>query len=213
MQYNIDYETTLQNINTLNIDNFNPKNLYDPKHAFITENSKDITETMLKKVDLLIDRSIYVTKLAKLLINMEIAIAIEASIFEFSLIHATINNIDAAYVDAIYDDKFIDLYDNLDLTSRFNNINFRDSILAGKIPPRMAAFLSPIQINPKSWATILNKIKFKETTEKNMASTDAYLCDKCGERKAKTTEIQLRSADEPSNFIIQCLECHNTWMV
>ena len=99
---------------------------------------------------------------------------------------------------------------NLDATSRINNMTFRPAVLQGLINPKVIAFLSPDQMHPESWAPVLNKIKFRESAETNMATTDVYVCAKCGERKAKVTELQLRGADEPCTLFITCLVCYST---
>ena len=55
------------------------------------------------------------------------------------------------------------------------------------------------------------KIKFREDTENNMATTDLYKCYKCGERKATSYQMQVRSADEPMTIFVTCLVCYNTF--
>jgi len=37
------------------------------------------------------------------------------------------------------------------------------------------------------------------------------LCDKCGNKKAESWEIQTRSADEPPTRFHKCTECGHTW--
>ena len=115
-------------------------------------------------------------------------------------------------VTAIYDDRFTDIYMNLDDSSRLHNTTLKKYVIDGVINPKFVAFLSPDQTHPENWAPILNKIKFREKTENNMASTDMYKCYKCGERKCKVSELQLRSADEPISRFVTCLVCYNTFI-
>lgn len=209
---NINYISSIKYIQNTNIEQFDANAVNLLKCEFITENSRDIPHDLISYATLNIDRSEYIIKLANLLNDINIAISIESSIFEFSLIHATLNNIDKNILYAIYDDKFVDIYMNLDESSRLNNKTLKSSILQKIINPRLIAFLSPDQAHPESWASILEKVKFRETTENNMASTDLYKCYKCGERKCKVTELQLRGADEATNRFVTCLICFNTFI-
>lgn len=206
------YISSIKYMQNINIEQYDPNKISLLKSNFITENSRDIIDNMISFATLNINRSTYIIQLANLLYDINIAVLIEASIFEFSLIHATLNNIDKHLIYAIYDDKFTDIYMNLDQSSRLNNKTLRDSVLQGIINPRLIAFLSPDQMHPESWTPILNKIKFREATENNMATTDLYKCYKCGERKCKVTELQLRAADESTSRFITCLVCYNTFI-
>ena len=206
------FQSSINYIKNTDIQNFDQNKITTFKIDFITENSKDISNDMIYYATLNIDRYIYIIKLASLINDMDIANLIEASIFEFSLIHATLNNIDKDIVPAIYNDKFTDIYMNLDNESRINNKTFRSSVLQKIINPKLVAFLSPDQTHPESWAPILEKIKFREKTESNMATSDLYKCYKCGERKCKVTELQLRGADESTTKFVTCLICYNTFL-
>lgn len=199
-------------IKQITIENFDPTKLSPLRSSFITENSRDIPDNIILYALTYIDRATYIIKLSNLIYDIFVATSIEASIFEFSLIHATLNNIDRDFICAIYDDKFIDIFMNLDESSRLNNKTFRNSVLSGLINPKLIAFLSPEQTHPESWAVILNKANFRVNAENNMATTDIYKCYKCGERKSKVTELQLRGADEPATLFITCLSCYNTFL-
>lgn len=196
----------------INIDQFDSSKLNNIKSNFVTESSRDISEEIIIYALSSIDRSAYVINLANLLNDIDVAIAIEESIFEFSLIHITINNLNKSLLFAVYDDKYTDIFMNLDVTSRLNNKTLKPSVLQEIINPRLIAFLSPDQMHPESWAPILKKIKFRETTENNMATTDLYECNKCNERKCKVTTLQLRGADEPQTLFITCLVCFSTFL-
>lgn len=210
---NNNYNTSLEYMQTINIENFDSSNVsLLLKSNFITENSKDIQNDMIIHATSNIDRTTFVIKIAKLISDINIAILIEASVFEFALIHATLNSLDKQLVYAIYDDKLSDICMNLDETSRLGNKSFRSYVLEGIIDPKLVAFLSPDQTYPESFAPILNKIKFRQTTENNMATSDIYKCHKCGERKCKVNEMQLRSADESSSKFVTCLVCYNTFI-
>ena len=45
------------------------------------------------------------------------------------------------------------------------------------------------------------------------ASTDAFQCGKCKQRKCTYFQLQTRSADEPMTTFVQCVNCGNRWRV
>ncbi|AYV84244.1 MAG: transcription elongation factor TFIIS [Hyperionvirus sp.] len=206
----VGYSVTSAYMRKVDIENFDAGKLSLHKANFITENSKDIEVGAIVFGGMNIARALYVLRLNKLLGDIRMAIGIEMGIYEYSLIHAALKNIEKDFIPAIYDDKFVDIYMNLDGESRLKNKTLGPMVFQGGINLKLIAFLSPPQIHPESWTPILNKIKYKETTEKNMATTDRYKCHKCGESKAQVTELQLRSADEPCTTFITCLVCYNT---
>jgi transcription elongation factor S-II len=206
------YTDAIDYIKNTTIDTFDSTKLYSHKAEMITENSKDIPQEMITHALSKINRAEYFIKLVKLINDTKIAFCIESSIFEFSLIMTSINNMEKNLVTAIYDDRFTDIYMNLDDSSRLHNTTLKKYVIDGVINPKFVAFLSPDQTHPENWAPILNKIKFREKTENNMASTDMYKCYKCGERKCKVSELQLRSADEPISRFVTCLVCYNTFI-
>ena len=53
----------------------------------------------------------------------------------------------------------------------------------------------------------------REDKENNIATTDTYKCKKCGERKSKITQLQIRCADEPVSTFITCVVCYNTFVI
>jgi DNA-directed RNA polymerase subunit M/transcription elongation factor TFIIS len=207
------YSNTIDYMQTASIDDYDKNKLYIPSSDFFTENSRDIPFRLIRYTNLHINRSNYLINLTSLLNDILLAYSIEASIYEFSLIYAHINNIDEHLIFGIYNDKYLDIYMNIDSKSRINNTTLLKYIKSGVINPKIIAFLSPNQLHPENWASILNKIKFNETTENNMCTTDIYTCSKCGERKSKITEQQLRGADEPSTKFITCMVCYNTFLL
>lgn len=200
---------SIEYMKNTNIKHFDQNKLLSLDSNFITDNSKDIPAEFLKFTSN-IDRADYIIKLSKL-IDINKAIDIEMSIYEYSLIHAMLHNVDKTLIPAIYDDKFTDITMNLDSKSRLGNKTLYSSVIGGIINPKFIAFLSPDQLHPESWAPILNKRKFREKIEDNMLTTDIYKCYKCGERKCKVMEMQMRSADEPATHIVTCLVCYNTF--
>jgi len=133
-------------------------------------------------------------------------------IFEYALVMATLNNFDKNIIPAIYNDKLDDILLNLNVNSYLKNKSLYNALNSGVINPNLVAFMAPDQMHPESWAVIINKIKYKEDKENTMATTDMYRCRKCGERRCKVTELQMRSADEPTSKVITCLVCYTTFI-
>jgi DNA-directed RNA polymerase subunit M/transcription elongation factor TFIIS len=203
----------LEYIKNTNIENFDITKLKALKSDFVTENSKDIPYKYITYAKKNISRNEYLLKLNELISDINISKKIENSIFEYSLIEIILSNLDKNFIAAIYEDKFQDIYDNLNENSRFKNKTLIKLITKNIIDPSLIAFLSSSQLNPDSYSKIFEKIQFKKTTEDNLASTDLYKCYKCGERKSKITELQLRCADEPVSRFITCLVCYNTFII
>jgi len=206
------YNESIKYIKNVNIDKFDASKLNYLKSEFMTENSKDIPKEYIIYAISKINRPKYVIKMNNLLLDMNKAKFIETSIFEYSLIHVTLSNINKMFIEATYNDKFEDIYENLNTKSRFKNNTLITLVMNNMIDPKLIAFLSPDQLHPISYSKILDKIKFKEETENNMAFTDIYKCYKCGERKSKISELQLRCADEPISRFVTCLVCYNTFI-
>jgi DNA-directed RNA polymerase subunit M/transcription elongation factor TFIIS len=210
---NTQYIKSLNYMQEINLSTFDSKKISNIMHGFITENSKDINESLIQFAKQNIDREYYIEEINKLINNHQLASDIEFSIYEFALIYTTMNNLDNNLVNGIYEDKFGDIYMNLDTNSRLKNRTFLNFIKQSQLNPRLIAFLSPNQIHPENWEIILDKIRFKENAENNMCTTDIYTCSKCGEKKSKITELQLRGADEPSTRFITCMVCYNTFLL
>lgn len=178
-----------------NIDNFNiteiNKSVFD-SYKFRTENSKDINIKLLKIAEKTINRHETLNKLMNIIYDVDKVEEIEKGIFEFSLLHVTTHGLEYKTVSSIYNDKVYDIIYNLKDVSNKTLLN---SILSNDVKSYAIAFLSPQQLNPERWIDLLNKKRFREEKENNMATTDRYRCRKCGESKAKVTELQIRGAD------------------
>ena len=197
-------------ISKYNIDNYDPsainKHIFE-SYKFRNENSKDVSIKLLMYAEKNIKKYDSIDKLLGVILDIEKVIEIEKGIFEYSLLHIITHNLENKMVVPTYNDKVYDIVYNLQ-----NNDSLVQSVLNNDTPPYAVAFLSPQQLNPSKWMDILNKKKFRENAENNMATSDRYRCSKCGERKAKVTELQIRGADEPTNMFVTCLVCYNTFI-
>jgi len=196
----------------LNIKTFNLKYSYLDKYNFITPCSKDIKPDLLVQANL-IDRTIGITQLEKY-IEWFYAYEIEKGIFEFSLVKIIIDKLPFDFVKYIYMDKLHDICENINRNNKFiDNQTLVPLIMDKNFKPFYVAFLSPNQLHPKRWQNVVAKLKVKEETIRNVATTDLYTCKKCGEKKFTILEVQMRSADEPSSKICTCTVCNNTFVL
>ena len=155
-----------------------------------------------------IDRSSSYHKIQTIVKNIIYAAKIEASIFEYTIIYIDHNDMSELLIPAIYNEKLEHILNNLD-KNRINNKYLLKSILQGKINPQIVAFLTPQELFPQRWAYCARKKNLRELKQNNMSATDSYPCRKCGARKAKVTQQQTRSADEPMTTFVTCLVCYN----
>lgn len=180
-------------------------------YDFITENSIDIKENWIQFAEHTIPRAKYQMELSNILLDVDIGLKIELSIFEYSLIYCQNHQFGVEFIKAVYEDKYNNIISNINLTPGINNKTFKNLILTKQINPSYVAFLSPAQIHPDKWQYFIKKKEYIEQRENNISYSDAYKCYKCGESKAKISQAQTRSADEPMTTFVTCLVCHNTF--
>lgn len=182
------------------------------EYNFVIPNSVDLRHQFIQYAETCINRAETQTILSNILLDIDIALKIELSIFEYALIYCSNNKYEHNYVKPIYQDKLNEIISNLDENKKgIMNKTFKKNILSGKIDSSNVAFLSPAQIHPEKWVHIIKKKEYMEQREKNIVYSDAYKCFKCGESKCKITQVQTRSADEPMTTFVVCVVCHNTF--
>lgn len=193
-----------------NIQNVDP--FSHTEYNFVIPNSIDLRNNYIQFAEKCLDRAKTQTILSNILMDFDIALKIELSIFEYALIYCSNNKYEQNYIKPIYQDKVNEILSNLDENKKgIKNKTFKTDILSGKIEPCNIAFLSPAQIHPEKWTYIIKKKEYIEQREKNIVYSDAYKCFKCGESKCKITQAQTRSADEPMTTFVVCVVCHNTF--
>jgi transcription elongation factor S-II len=132
---------------------------------------------------------------------------IEDSIYNYSVSYAESNNFsDEETLIEIYGHKVDDIIFNL--KDKSNNY-LKSGILGNSIDN--VGFLAPHKLNPNLWKAIIDKREWIEYKKNNMATTDIYLCKKCGKRKCTFYQLQTRSADEPMTTFVDCQVCGNSW--
>ena len=102
-----------------------------------------------------------------------------------------------------------------------NNVDFINDILSGKI--------SENDIPKMDARSMASKNKKKEIKQQQNNMFDSirsdwdlihapvfegmHTCRKCGKKRTKTQELQMRSSDEPMTLFITCLNCRNKWKI
>ena len=181
--------------------------------GFKTQNSSDIKFKLIKEAINNIDRKTGRTELKKYIEYDHIVYEIEKGLFEFSLVHVTINKLEYHFISNIYFDKLYDLCVNLDINNKnINNTTLLPNILNKSIKPYFISFLPPELLHPKKWADILIRNQKRDEVSNNIQTTDIYKCGKCGERKFRITQLQMRGADEPTSTICTCMVCYHTFI-
>lgn len=201
-------EETLQLIDGINIEKCKYASCSD-KILFMTHNIKNIPVSKIIFLENNVLRTETMTKIAKLIKDIEAAVRIESGIFEFTLIYCSMRNYLDSMLPAVYNDKVFDILQNLDPDNVVQNKTLCNAIYDETVNPQIIAFLRPKDLHPVRWDSIVKKIELKEYKKNNMAVTDVYKCNKCNERKCKVMELQTSSCDESVTKFVTCMYCFN----
>lgn len=137
-------------------------------------------------------------------------IKLENAIHDHTIQYLKCRNLKLVHFKSIYNSKVQDICYNLD---PFNSPTLLINILNKKIEIEKVPYLSPEELNPDNWESIIKKKEFIEHKKNNYATSDAYECRKCKQRKCSVYSIQTRSADEPMTLFIQCEVCNHSWKI
>jgi DNA-directed RNA polymerase subunit M/transcription elongation factor TFIIS len=151
-------------------------------------------------------------KLEAIIDDEKIAINLEKGVFNFAIKEASSRKI----VKKWENKQFIQLYMD---RMRTIYINMKNEVLLNQlkskeITPQAFAFMTHQEINPEHWKDYIDKKKKRDMskyTNNVEASTDMFVCKKCKSRRCTYYELQVRSADEPTNVFITCLDCGKNW--
>ena len=130
---------------------------------------------------------------------------IEGSIFRFSVEYAN-DNETPFLLEQIYNTKSDEILQQFKISE-----SLVKKIKENEYNPDNLAFLKVEQLHPEKYEKILKKRKLEEAKKKNKATTNAFRCSKCGERKTTIVEKQTRAGDEPATVYITCSVCGNKW--
>jgi DNA-directed RNA polymerase subunit M/transcription elongation factor TFIIS len=179
--------------------------------SYITDYKID--ESSKKVLNSSVDRNKNIILLSSLIIDIDIAITLEAGIFEYALVYGLINGMSETIIQSIYNDKFNELVSYIDKKSSKYNKYVYLNIIKKKVNSQEVAFQSPQEINPEGWKNIIKKRELREYKKNNMAATDLYKCYTCQERRCQVRQLQTRGADEPITNFVTCLNCFKTFKV
>jgi len=155
-----------------------------------------------------------IVKVLQTLINNEkISINVEKGIFNYSIREAkgksVVKKWDNIYFVMIYVDRFKTIYRNMK-----ENDKFLQDVINETIKYDELAFITHQEMNYERWKPLIDekmkrdKNKFDEKIE---ASTELFTCRKCRSKKCTYMMAQLRSADEPMNIFVSCIDCGTRW--
>tara|TARA_B100000161_G_scaffold246085_1_gene201387 strand:- start:122 stop:601 length:480 start_codon:yes stop_codon:yes gene_type:complete len=148
-------------------------------------------------------------KLLEKIFDKKISKMIENSIYEFSESYAETQGT-PFLIEQIYQDKADELFCQFNDKSKKKLIK---DIKSGVINPETIAQLKPQELNPEKYEKITKKKELEEYNKNNKASTDIFKCSKCGHRKCKVEEKQVRAGDEPATTFVECQECGHQWRI
>jgi DNA-directed RNA polymerase subunit M/transcription elongation factor TFIIS len=176
-------------------------------YKFITQKAPDLKNEWIKYAANNVNRALHQIEINKEIHDINKAIQIEKSIFEFSLVFCKDNGHSIYMIPDVYEEKFNFIMSNIKYNPKINNNILRKSIINGQINLQFIAFLSPAQIHPDNWQKCLSKIKFNEERENKIEFSDIYKCGKCKQSKSRVSQRQSRCADEPPTTYVLCLVC------
>jgi len=146
--------------------------------------------------------------------NGKNSLNLEKGIFNYSLQEATTRKVikkwNNPYFIQIYTDRLRTILINL------KNIDNKliEHINNGNIQPHTVAFMTHQEMYPAKWEKQLDlkSKKDKLKSENNIeAATDTFKCRKCNKNECTYYMLQVRSADEPMNIYVNCINCGNRW--
>jgi len=140
----------------------------------------------------------------------DMAIELENNVFKYSKEYMNASDLNSDHFKSIYNTKIHDIHHNL---NPLNSPTLLSDILNKKINLKTIPYVQPNELNPTLWEPIIKKKDFIEYKKNNMATSDAYECRKCKQRKCKVFLLQTRSADEPMTIFVQCENCNTSFRI
>jgi transcription elongation factor S-II len=133
---------------------------------------------------------------------------IEESIHNFTTDY--VENNDAQFLfESVYNTKFDEIISNID--TKGHNKNLLPLILNKTVKGENVAFLTPDELDPEKYETIIKKKQIEEYKKQHKATTDAFKCSKCKQKKCTVEEKQTRAGDEPMTTFVTCQNCGYTF--
>lgn len=136
---------------------------------------------------------------------------IDNFIKEFTSEYIQKNNINNNLFKFIYNNIKGNINALLDKNSPYFNEHLFNEIKNNKINYIELLRLLPSKQNPRLWADIITKIQNENIIKTQNLISTMYKCKKCNSNKCMVTQLQTRSADEPTTTFISCMVCYNTF--
>lgn len=154
-------------------------------------------------------RSNGVYKLQRLLLPND-GIELEEYIYDYCMKYTNLKDVNDDYIQQTYNTKLNEICYNL---NQRNSPLLLVNIMSGKVKLCQLPYATADILNPVLWEPIIKKREYIDYKKNNLATTDAYKCRKCGERKCSTNHIQTRSADEPMTIVVLCRSCNHSFRI
>lgn len=91
------------------------------------------------------------------------------------------------------------------------------AVRSGKVTPSSLLTMTHEQMQPDMWAGVHAELQRKEYEKfapclmNDCVGSGAFVCKRCHGDKTVYSQLQTRSADEPSTVYVKCLQCEATW--
>ena len=119
---------------------------------------------------------------------------------------------------SIYINKCMIIYDNLNPNGKIGNTQLLSRLLQKEFDEFELCSLSPKELFPEKWNEIFEYVLNSKDYDpiyiplpKLEDRPDGAFKCKCGSFKTEYTEVQTRSADEPTTKKVYCWKCGNRW--
>jgi DNA-directed RNA polymerase subunit M/transcription elongation factor TFIIS len=133
---------------------------------------------------------------------------------DFSTERGIVKNWSNRLFSKLYEDKFRSIVSNLDPSAYVQNQRLIHRLHEKEFLPHQIPYMSRHNVFPEVWQSTMDaKMKREAHMGKSMvtAMTDQFKCARCKKRECVYHEVQTRSADEPMDLRIYCLNCGNRW--
>lgn len=119
---------------------------------------------------------------------------------------------------SIYINRCMVIYDNLNPNGKIGNQNLLKRLLNKEFNEFTLCSLSPKELFPEKWQQTIEDLTNSKDYDpiyipqpKLEERPDGAFKCKCGSLKTEYTEVQTRSADEPTTKKVYCWKCGNRW--
>lgn len=145
-------------------------------------------------------------------------IDLERGVYNWCIEYATEKNViknwkNPSFVE-LYKAKARSVIANLDTSSYVDNKRLMGRMKDGEFLPHELPYMKPQNVSPDVWREVVD-LKMKKDanieSHKLVPMTDSFKCSRCKKRECVYYEKQTRSADEPMQLKIHCVNCGNSW--